>query len=156
MTHQIALGLDLFIPDDFGFWFAGFVDGEGCFWAYAIDRPEYKTHWLGLEIKLRADDADVLRLIHTTLKVGSITRRNYKAPDKPQVRYRVNKIRDLQSVIVPLFEQYPLRSKKARDFEIWKAAVGVASLSKQGVKLSGHLWNEYCELCKQLKQIRRF
>jgi len=63
---QRALGIDLDIPDGFGNWFAGFVDGDGCFLINA--RGDGCT----LEISLRGDDQAVLHQIRNALGVGNL------------------------------------------------------------------------------------
>lgn len=111
------------MDDAFGHWLAGFVDGEGCF---AIDgriRPGHRVPYCQFILCLRLDDLDILECIHSeaggTLKVR---RKTTNPNDKPSGYLRVTGAQELLRV-VELFERYPLRAKKARDFVIWAEAV---------------------------------
>ena len=156
MTEQLTLQLSSSIPESFGHWLAGFVDGEGCFYAYTRKTKTYRTCMVGLEIKLRADDLPLLIMIQETLGTGNIVHRKYKPPDKPQVRLRVGKVMDLKKIIIPLFNKYPLLSKKKRDFSIWKRAVELAYISKTSGGLPDELWAEYSQHCEQLREGREY
>jgi hypothetical protein len=121
--------------DAFGHWLSGFTDGEACFWVgsnrsasmvKAIGKP-YRMAWF--TIKLRADDSDILRLIQSYFQCGRFVtnmENGCKVPNaRPQVGFTVARVEDLHNVIVPHFDRYPLRAKKARDFQIWKRAVAI-------------------------------
>lgn len=119
----------------FGHWLSGFTDGEACFWlgynssksmVKAIGKP-YRMAWF--TIKLRADDAEILRLIQSYFQCGRFVNNmesGCKIPNaRPQVGFTVARTPDLHNVIVPHFESFPLRAKKKRDFQIWKRAVAI-------------------------------
>jgi len=110
-----------------GNYIAGFVDGEGCF-ALKFSKetkrnrtgnPVYYRWAAEFVICLKKDDIDILTLIEQTLGTGTVhATKNY-------VRYSVQKIEDLYKKIIPFFNSYRLRAKKAIDFELWKKAVNI-------------------------------
>ncbi len=119
MLERGALHGDQVYPTldpDFGHWFAGFVDGEGCFY----------IHPLGCRfiLVMRADDEDVLRTIQETLGIGRISYRfrNLGADGAhPQFRLEVARKADC-AWLTTVFDQFPLRSRKAADYAVWREA----------------------------------
>lgn len=160
---QRRLGLDLEIPDDFGHWLAGFTDGEASFVVTIHNRPDGRRNLrMPFQITLRADDEAVLRKIKDTLGIGRLFRLKASPGDlspHPSVRYNVKRIADLYHIIVPLFEKYPLQSKKANDFALWKEIVAIKYHEgrPQGpTRLPQSFWDKVMPLVKQLKQARKF
>lgn len=161
---QKRLGLDLEIPDEFGYWLAGFVDGEGTFTAYVLQhKGGYPTLDMRFEIALRADDNRVLMCIKDRLGVGYI---HYQRPSpsspkraKPKCAYKVTRLNDLYHIIIPLFEMFPLRSKKARDFETWKEIIRLRysyGHAKPYHAIPDSAWEELRALCSRLKVERKY
>lgn len=165
---QKRLGLDLEIPDEFGHWMAGFTDGEGHFKAIIIiNQSGYPQLEMSFKIKLRADDKTLLEMIHNTLGVGNLFDEPGRPPGKPQIVYRVRRTADLYHIIVPLFKKYPLLSKKATDFEIWKQLVDIGYHAQRnrgayGLRGKGRhphpesFWAKVEPLVTRLKQGRKF
>ena len=118
----------------FGNWLSGFTDGEGCFTLKKVASRRYPGGFCpaaGFRIVLRADDGPVLLLAQSFWNCGRLILRAGKPPSrrpnaKPQSSFRIEVMQDLASVIVPHFEKYPLRAKKAADFVIWRQAVLLA------------------------------
>lgn len=137
MLTQSALGIDLQIPKSFGHWLAGFVDGEGCF--YAGWKRSCGERALRFSLNIRKDDSAVLEKIISILKVGAIKSRPNRNGSNSQLVYEVRRLSDLRHVIVPLFENYPLRAKKANDFNIWKELVLMAFALKNKTWPKNHL-----------------
>jgi len=108
-------------------WFAGFTAGDGCFGIvkYNLDNPRI-NYGCQFTIALRADDRGILEEIHETLELGKIfDRPAYPSGgrnNQAQTAFKVQSIADCAE-LVTLFEKYPLRAKKGRDFIIWKQAV---------------------------------
>lgn len=109
-------------------WFSGFLDGEATF--NIIHRSQ--SFLCDLRVKLRADDATVLREVHATLKCGGLYERlpcyssrmrNYHRGDNHQALWTVQNRAENRHVIIPLLDRYPLHSKKARDYSFWREAV---------------------------------
>ena len=112
------------ITDDFGYWFAGLTDGEGCFSICEVADTAYKVSFM---IRLRADDISVLKDVSKTLGVGRIgitkgSPRKNGEKGNPIAQFWVSGRHELPK-LVEFFERYHLRSKKHNDFNIWKLAV---------------------------------
>lgn len=114
-----------------GDWLAGFIDGEGSF-NIARHAGNYQPRF---SIKLRDDDSQIIRDIHEFLDVGTVrecktcpvTSKYYT----PNVRgqFRLDIIGQDNLKLVSILDQFPLRTKKLRDYEIWKKAVEIYSAS---------------------------
>lgn len=124
---------------NFGHWLSGFVDGEGWFSLRTHMRKKplangstvsYIEWVLEFGIGLRADDEAILDRICKYLKCGKVISRTIGKKDgfdrKPQVCLSIKNKEDLPK-IVRHFERYPLRSKKKKQFEIWKNAVEIVT-----------------------------
>lgn len=134
------------VPDpSLGHWLAGFADGEGCFVIKANGR--YKSSYACMfVIGTRADDKPVLELVQSIVGHGTL----YDVPlyesttasrpgTNPQVRYAVqNKPGCLR--LCEFFDRYPLRSKKAGDYAIWRQAV--EHWTERNWLEMGELWDE--------------
>jgi len=112
--------------EKFANWLSGFTDGEGCFYAgIGTDcrSKRYHVPTVRFEIGLRHDDIAILRLIRSYFGCGTIQFYERKKPisnKKPAAHLTIQRSSDLISAIIPHFVAYPLRAKKARDFEIWR------------------------------------
>lgn len=142
--------------DAFGHWFAGFVDGEGCFDIHPIRGPGTVSYICRLSIGLRWDDAPILREIQQRTGLGDL--RHHTANGGPrgntgnQARWTVAKKAEVAQLVL-LFDRYPLRAKKRNDYLIWREAVArwleVRSKRK-------HDWTAMQELRTALMQGRRY
>ena len=153
--------------DTFGHWLSGFTDGEGSFLLSMVkSRHSPRLHARsGFVITLRADDFETLNLIQSYLQCGNVRylpkAGSYSGKNgKPQYRFEVSKLASLSEVVIPHFTNYPLRSKKATDFSIWKEGVllhtRVSSRGRGGCRAN---WRdeevkEYALLASKLKDNR--
>ena len=159
--------MELKMNDEFGHWLAGFVAGEGCFCIYVPLRKkkDNPTNLLFL-IKLRQDDLWILQEIKNQLNCGNIIMQPARGRSKPAAVFSVGAIADLINIIVPLFRKFPIRAKKARDFETWAQAVELFWLIQQSEyvrtesggnsKWTDEAREKMLELKEKLKQIRQF
>ncbi|MEW6213300.1 MAG: LAGLIDADG family homing endonuclease [Acidobacteriota bacterium] len=122
------------VTDAFGYWFSGFFDGEGCLGVMSRRRKDgYFERRLGIQIMLRDDDVDAIRRIKDNLKIGLVYETSKpNRTTNPKATFRVEKIQDLAEIIIPLFEKYPLYTKKGREFTIWKRLVVAQYVSTLG------------------------
>jgi len=128
---QKRLGLDLEVTDEFGWFFSGYVTGEGCFSARIYRKDDgYKKLRLRFHIGVRGDDGIGLESIRHTLGIGHLYHTPQIGEINPTTVYYVTAIPDLYHVIIPLFEKYPFAShwRKAREFDIWKELVTIQHL----------------------------
>lgn len=103
-----------------GHWLAGFADGEGCFTCRKQNSKGFCCEFI---IHVRADDAKALKAIHEATGIGDIRGPTARGDGSaPMVKWIVSRQRDC-AMLVQIFRAFPLRAKKARDFEIWASAV---------------------------------
>ncbi len=158
---------------DFGNWLVGFTDGEGCFQLMISKNkpmPDGLLRSSTFRIGLRYDDKPILEKIRGYLGCGTIydnfTACKIKSTTNPSAEFRVADIKDLATKIVPFFEKFQLRSKKKRDFDIWKKGVEVSYLvncKPRIYKSYGYGYEpkwldkdkeRFSELDRQLKEVR--
>lgn len=115
--------------DAFGHWLSGFTDGEGCFalgWAVGnrLSRPVPMAYF---SLALRMDDWAILALIQRFWGCGGLIRSMRTRDEKqhPAGILRVQRVEDVAGILVPHFDRYPLRAKKARDFVTWREGVAL-------------------------------
>ena len=101
---------------DIAAYFAGFVDGEGCFTVSFSPRSTLLIGWEvrpSFSVSQNADRSEVLLLMQQHFGCGSIR------PDRSDktLKYEVRCLDDLVERIIPFFEANPLISSKQRDFE---------------------------------------
>lgn len=105
-------------------WLAGFADGEATF---VITRSGSQTAgrrraWTPrFAISLRVDDIAALQALRGALG-GSMQVCRKRPEAHPTATWTVTAKRDLVRLL-DYFDRFPLRSKKARDYAIWREAV---------------------------------
>lgn len=123
IENQVTASIDWSRLDDgFGHWFAGFLDGEGCFTIRQTKRR--KGCGIGLGVGLRDDDAPILYEISARTGVGKVRFNQYhgSASAHPQVSWGIRSKRDCL-IIVAILDRYPLRAKKRFAYSVWRQAV---------------------------------
>jgi hypothetical protein len=140
-----------------GDWISGFTDGEGCFHATYQGRQKYINASVGFDITLRADDIEILESIKKYFNCGKIYQydiskyRGAEPNTKPIARFSIRSFADCYHVIIPHFVKFPLKSKKSKDFEIWKEIIELG-YHRQHIKN----FEYYRYLCDKLAGIRKF
>lgn len=123
------------IPDAIGYYFAGFVDGEGSFHLTFRRRQDYKLPWkVSLCLNVSQKDKVILALLKRHLQCGEI---RYKSGDVWM--YEVNNLNAIRNNVVPFFRRFGfLSAKKKRDFAIFQQMAdlmaGGAHLSRDGIE----------------------
>jgi len=108
---------------------SGYVDGEGCFTVTFNKRAKAKLGWElrpSFSVSQNEDRRQVLDIIREYFGCGSI-RRDFA--DKT-VKFEIRDHNDLVSKVIPHFEQFPLLSKKHKDFELFRAVCGIIHEAK--------------------------
>jgi hypothetical protein len=108
-------------------WVIGFVDGEGCFSIGFVRQPNrkgrqgYRTGYQvahEFAVTQGAKSVDCLHKLREFFGVGQVVvKRRYDNHKEHLYRYVVRKRRELLEVIIPFFQQDPMRSSKQQDFE---------------------------------------
>lgn len=142
------------ITDAFGYWLAGFTDGEGSFLIGKRNgRGPYASYRCGFQIKLRDDDRAILSKIRNILGIGKIYNSSARIcgshVHRPTVDFHVYSFNECAQ-LVKVFEKYPLRAKKQNDFAVWKLAV--AELQKPLDCRDADLLEYYFQKIKRVRQ----
>jgi hypothetical protein len=97
---------------------SGYIDGEGCFTVSISPRPTLIVGWEvrpSVSVSQNGDRSEVLLDIQQYFECGTLR------PDRSDrtVKWEVRSLPLLIERIIPHFRQYPLRSGKRRDFELF-------------------------------------
>ena len=132
------------IPDRIGYYFAGFVDGEGSFHLSFRRRHDYKLPWkVSLCLNVSQKDKVILALLKRHLKCGTI---RYKSDDVWM--FEVNNLIAIHENVIPFFKQFGfLSAKKKRDFAIFRR---MAELMNKGAHLAKPGIVELLELRREM------
>lgn len=112
--------------DEFALWLSGFTDAEGNFY---ILTPKSNVISFRFKIKLHLDDKDALVFIQSRLKCGNII----TAQGKSYASFELTRISDIRTILIPLFDKFPLVGTKYLDYLAFKKAIDIKfdqSLSK--------------------------
>lgn len=126
----------------------GLTDGEGCF--YINIRSPHKPQSRQLVehhfyIKLRGDHLELLQKVKTSLGCGAIYRQLEKRENHSECyRFEINSQRDIQEVLIPFFDKYPLQGPKSKEYLIFRQ---IAIL----IKNKKHLTNDGLAKIRKLK-----
>ena len=103
-------------------WFiSGYADAESSFMIIVNKNSQSKLGFLlhaRFAINIHKKDHNLLKKIASFFGVGKIAKES-----KDSIMYRVTSIKEINPVILPHFDKYPLLSKKRADFELFQQAV---------------------------------
>lgn len=105
-------------------WFAGFVDGEGCFFVATKHRHGTVERQPRLTVGLRADDMAVLVALQKVFGGSLRIETELRGNRRNRVMWEVVKKSDLAR-LATYFRRFPLRAKKAAEAHIWCQAVDI-------------------------------
>ena len=138
--------------DRFGYWLAGFADGEGCF---IMRKTSGRCYTFSFIITLRDDDADILEECAARTGLGKVSYCKGRGTSRDQARWIVaNKVDCF--LLVGLFDTYPLRAKKKRDYAIWREAVMLWQDCDRDGKNPPFDWSPIARLHDELRQVREY
>ena len=105
------------VSDAIGYYFAGFVDGEGSFHLTFRKRQDYKLPWkVSLCLNVSQKDKVILALLKKHLGCGSVRDKGGGV-----WMFEVNNLQAIQSQVIPFFQRFGfLSAKKKRDFAIFR------------------------------------
>ena len=122
------------ISDAIGYYFAGFVDGEGSFHLTFRRRRDYKLPWkVSLCLNVSQKDEVILALFKRHLGCGTIRHKGDGV-----WMYEVNNLNAIRENVIPFFRRFGfLSAKKKRDFAIFERMAEMmaekAHLNRQGI-----------------------
>jgi len=107
------------VPDGLGNFLAGFALGEASFMIVCRPRADYARRWkLSAAFNVSQMDRAPLDLFREALACGTMRRAGGGG-----WYWEVNKLRDIETRIVPFFRRFPLVGAKAHDFDLFSQAV---------------------------------
>lgn len=100
-------------------WLVGFTDGDGNF-HISHQGTGTSTKWtLGYKLTQSAYNLRVLNYIKKELEVGSITK------DGTKVQYFIKDRKVIETILIPIFDKYPLLTTKHYDYVKLKKALAI-------------------------------
>ena len=137
-------------------WIVGFVDGEGCFAISIVRNDVCRLGWQvqhEFSVTQGAPSVSALRLLEEYFGVGRlIPNRRSDNHHTPLWRFSVKRRSQLVNVIVPFFEEHPLRTAKRADFEKFCA---VLQLMQDGQHLNMRGLERIAALTEQMNRKQR-
>lgn len=169
-VYRAGIPSRLSVTDEFGYWFSGLFDGEGCLQFYfARAKEASKQVQAGATVVMRSDNNPALEYIRENLGVGGLyLNRSYPGSSRPNTRPRTwwqcYAIADLAEVVVPLFDKYPLRTKKRDEYPPWREAIMLIYANTIGGESNRSLrdgfadqeWQRLHDIAATLKRVRRW
>lgn len=144
------------IPDDFGYWLAGFIDGEGCFSISYNGARLNRSMRCQFRIALRSDDTLLLAECSRMTGLGTVYQQAAREGNaNPSSMWHVAHKSDTARLI-ELLDRFPLRSKKARDYAIWREAVRIRNGRRRSNRHDADLRAQLEGLRRQLMEGRRW
>ena len=115
-------------------WFIGFVDGEGSFFINISKRKSstgYSTQ-LNFNLTQHIRDALLFKFIQEWLGCGNI----YEISKDSRVNLVISKLEDINNVLIPKLDKYPLKGIKRLNYEDFKLAAELIK-NKEHLTLDG-------------------
>ena len=102
-------------------WIVGFVDGEGCFSISVVRNAGCRLGWQvqhEFSVTQAASSRPALDLLLEEFGCGYVIESTrHDNHREPLLRFSVKRRMDLTAIVVPFFEERPLRTAKRLDFE---------------------------------------
>lgn len=118
-------------------WFiTGLFDAESSFVVTILKNPKYKTGWnvqARVQLKMHEKDRALIQSIQDFFGgIGYISKPN----NRSTVEFRVSTLKDINNIIIPHFDNYPLITKKLSDYIFFKK-VALLMLNKEHNNIEG-------------------
>jgi hypothetical protein len=123
-------------------WIVGFVDGEGCFSISVVRNTGCRLGWQvqhEFSVTQAASSRSALELLIEEFGCGTVIESSrHDNHREPLLRFSVKRRSDLVGIVVPFFEEHPLRTAKRLDFERFASVLCTmqngAHLSEAGLR----------------------
>ncbi len=77
---------------------------------------------ISFTLSQRDDDADTIHEIRDQLDLGKVYRIKPSGASKPKVAWQISRLSE-QLQLIEVLDRFPIRSRKTKDYAIWKQAV---------------------------------
>jgi hypothetical protein len=143
------------ISDDFGHWLSGYLDGEAHFGCLIDRRKGRKGLHKTFIVNARADEYPLLLECQQRTGLGHLYFVNRDGGSNPTWQWCIRKTSECLDLI-EILDQFPLRSKKRQDYEIWKRIVYEVSRWKRGGAAISNDHTLVNQLVPELVAIRQY
>jgi hypothetical protein len=148
------------VTPEFGCWLAGLIDGEGSFGSTVPRAAGGFGVCPRFHMRLRLDDRPLLDEITQTTHIGYVDEDHSprEGNGNPTARWLVVSKANCRGLVI-LLDRYPLRSKKARDYAVWRLMVHEWQAVRPRYGKNGRLphdWTRMRALAAQLVAGRRY
>ena len=129
-----------------GEYFAGFVDGEGCFYVGFGKRKDLPLNWQVItefHLSQNPGGKNILEEFQKRLGCGYIKPNHPKNPKDKSWVLIVKDRKDLSQKLIPFFRKHPLHSSKSEDLHIF---VQVLDIIDKGEHLKREGFNKIVEI----------
>lgn len=136
-----------------GYWLSGWLDGEGCFHIYKDRGAGYRCK---VTVNIRDDDHKTVGIISRVTNLGNFYFSPGRGNDNPQIVWNITSKGDCL-ILRDILDQYPLRAKKLRDYQIWSQALDESlKIKRRGRSPIKNDWSKMEALFYDLKNIRAY
>lgn len=104
------------------YYITGYVEGEGCFSLGVHKNKRYTANYQfmpSFTIQVHIIDLPLIKKIKSTFQCGKIY---YNKRDNT-VNYKVYKLNDIRTKIIPFFNKYQFQGNKKKSFDIFKEVI---------------------------------
>ena len=122
-------------------WISGFVDGEGCFNIQKTEKKNNTRHWFIVSQDKKS--VSVLYGLKQHFKCGTVHKGGGNI-----VAFRVSNIAHLQTIIIPFFQKYTLKTLKQESFRLFVESLENYVKDKQ----KNHITKTHAENCISLEK----
>ena len=156
----------------FAQWVVGFVDGEGCFSVPIFRNRTCRVGWQvqpAFTVVQGEKSVEVLHLLERFFRCGQVGRNDRHDDHREAMhRYTVRALGDLEARIIPFFEEHPLFTAKAADFEkfakvvrlmrahVHLSADGVEQIAAISQTMNRRQPSRYLASSEAIRQLSRF
>ena len=135
-------------------YFAGFIDGEGCFYVGFSKRKDLPLKWqiiTEFHLSQNPGGKNILEAFQKRIGCGYIKPNHLKNPKDKSWVLIVKDRKDLHTKLIPFFKGHPLHSSRSNDFQIF---VQVLEIINSGEHLKTLGFNKVVELVFRLPRTK--
>ena len=130
-------------------WIVGFIDGEGYFHVGISKHDDLRSGFQvlpELTVVQHKRDIDLLYELRSVMNCG-VVRRNHG----DRFCWRVRSLKNLNEVIIPFFDKYPLKSKKVLDYQKFREVI---MMMQQGEHLTKEGFSQILKIASEMNRCK--